>query len=107
MHWAPDELGLSGNYSPRVSRWLPSEAPGRESVDTALLGREVALTGGQIRNAALHAAVIAAGNGGELNHRSIALGVWNELRKESRPGIRSSLGGLRAYLPDGASECCA
>lgn len=81
-------------------RCLPPKAPGRGKIDTELIAREVELTGGQIRNAALHASVIAAGNSGKLTNETIALGILNELRKEPRPGLLACLGKFRAYLPE-------
>jgi len=79
---------------------IPPGAPLAPEVDLQMLGRAVTLTGGQIRNAALHAAYIAAGEGGEVNLRRIARAIWSELGKDGRERIRHSLGELEEHLPE-------
>jgi len=58
--------------------------PGEHAVDTALL-REVAsrcrLTGGQIRNAVIHASVLALDEGGLINSAHLECGVLHEYSK--------------------------
>jgi len=65
-----------------------------------MLAESVVLTGGQIHNVALHAAYLAAGEGGEIDLARIARAVWAELGKDGRERIKRSLGGLLNYLPE-------
>ena len=81
---------------------IPPRAPLAPEVDFPMLAESVVLTGGQIRNAALHAAFIAAGEGGAINLVRIARAVWAELGKEGRERIKRSMGSLLNYLPEGA-----
>jgi SpoVK/Ycf46/Vps4 family AAA+-type ATPase len=60
---------------------LPVGAPIDEDVETDNLARESELTGGQIRNAALHAAFLAAGESSAINLKHIASAVQTELAK--------------------------
>ena len=80
-------------------RLLPPRAPGSAQVDAAFLGRSVNLTGGNIRNAALHSAYLAAGDGQRITLPHIALSVWRELGKDGRELSPSDLGALAAHLP--------
>lgn len=90
------------NAQARALLWrkhFPPRAPTDPAVDCEALGRAVELTGGQIRNAALHAAYLAAGEGGTIDLPRVARGVWQELAKEGSELMRSSLGWLADYLP--------
>lgn len=78
---------------------LPPRAPLAPELDCRLLGEAVALTGGQIRNAALHAAYLAAGENSVIDLRRIARAVWAELGKEGRERVQRSLGALADHLP--------
>ena len=60
---------------------LPARAPIDRDVDTDNLAEELELTGGQIRNAALHAAFLAAGESSSITKRHIASAVAAELAK--------------------------
>jgi hypothetical protein len=80
---------------------LPPRAPYEREVEPPLLGTALNLTGGQIRNAALHAAYLAAGENRPVNLRHIARAVWNELAKEGKEVMTSSLGILANYLEGG------
>ncbi len=88
-------------------RLLPPRAPLHPAVDMGFLGNAVALTGGSIRNAALHAAYLAAGAGGAgdaatptaIGLPHIAHAVWRELAKEGRELAAQDLGLLAAHLP--------
>jgi hypothetical protein len=78
---------------------LPPRAPRRSDVDVGFLARAVNITGGNIRNAALHAAYLAADDGRSIGMDHIATAVWRELAKD-RPRIaKSDLGPLAEYLP--------
>lgn len=79
---------------------LPRRAPCHQAVETALLGRELSLTGGQIRNAALHAAFLAAGDNTPIDLTHIARAVWTELAKEGGEMTTDSLGKIARFLPE-------
>lgn len=81
-------------------RLLPPRAPREPGVDPAWLAECAALTGGQIRNAALHAAYLAAGDDAPIGLPHVALGVWRELSKDGREVARTELGALAPYLPE-------
>lgn len=81
-------------------RLLPPRAPRAEGVEAALLGDAVPLTGGGIRNAALHASYLAAGAGTPITLEHVALAVWRELGKDGRDVARADLGPLAAHLPE-------
>lgn len=80
-------------------RLLPPKAPLAPEVDPIFLGAAVALTGGSIRNAALHAAYLAAGEGVAIGLGHLAHAVWRELGKEGREMNPQDLGPLAAHLP--------
>ena len=61
--------------------YLPDRAPIDQDVDMDRLARESELTGGQIRNAALHAAFLAAGESSPITSRHITSAVEAELAK--------------------------
>lgn len=82
-------------------RLLPPRAPCLSEVDSAFLGAAVNLTGGSIRNAALHAAYLAAGAREPIGLRQVALAVWRELGKDGRELSLSDLGPLAEYFPTG------
>ena len=86
-------------------RLLPPEAPGVAELDCVALGHAVNLTGGSIRNAALHAAFLAAAAGAPITLERVALAVWRELSKEGREVSRLELGALAEHLPEGAAAC--
>lgn len=79
-------------------RLLPPRAPRAADVDPVFLGRAVNFTGGQIRNAALHAAYLSAGAGAEITLPRIALAAWRELCKEDREVSRADLGELARFV---------
>ncbi|OIO71890.1 MAG: ATPase [Zetaproteobacteria bacterium CG1_02_53_45] len=85
-------------------RLLPPGAPRLDEVDLELLGRSVTLSGGHIRNAALHAAYLAAGENKPISLRHIALAVWRELAKDGREISTLDMGALAGYLP-GELKC--
>ncbi len=81
---------------------IPSGAPCDRDVDPVLLGKELSLTGGQIKNAALHAAFLAAGESSAIKLTHVASAVWTELAKEGGEMMTASLGKLAQYLPEEA-----
>jgi hypothetical protein len=80
--------------------YIPQKAPIADEVDPALLAREMDLTGGQIKNVALHSAFLAAGSGTCITLSHIAAAVWTELAKEGGEMMTDSLGSLARYLPE-------
>jgi hypothetical protein len=97
----PDEAARARLWE----RSLPPRAPVADDLDLELLGGAVNLTGGAIRNAALHAAFLAAGRGRPIGRAEVALAVWRELGKDGRDLAATDLGPLAADLPDGALRC--
>ncbi len=88
----------------RVALWarlLPPRAPREPDLSPELLATAVALTGGQIRNAALHSAYLAAGERAPIGLRHVAVGVWRELGKEGQEFPLRELGELAGHLPEG------
>jgi len=85
------------NAEARARLWrlhLPPRAPVDAFVDLDLIGGAVHLTGGGIRNAALHAAFLAAAGRGTIGLPEIALAVWRELaRTDGRSRGRSRRAG--------------
>jgi len=89
------------DFAARAELWrrsLPPKAPLADNVDLALIAETAPLSGGHIRNAAFHAAVLAAERGGPITLGDIALAVWRELSKEGRTVSPSEIGALAAYL---------
>ena len=80
-------------------RMLPPRAPLHEQVDTAFLASAVNLTGGNIRNIALHAAYLAAAANAPISFEHIATGTWRELAKERQQLKLGDLGALAPWLP--------
>ena len=81
-------------------RLLPPRAPLEPDVDLRLLGTSVAMTGGGIRNAALHAAYLAAGGRQAIGLGHLAHAIWRELGKEGREQTPQDLGDLASFLPE-------
>ena len=61
--------------------YLPHRAPVDKDVDPDNLAADLELTGGQIRNAALHAAFLAAGESSSIGRKHITSAVQAELVK--------------------------
>jgi len=85
-------------------RLLPPRAPLAPEMDVRFLGNAIALTGGGIRNAALHAAYLAAGEGRPIGLGHVAHAVWRELAKEGREINPQDLGSLAIHLPQGVLD---
>ncbi len=89
------------NEAARARLWrmhLPPKAPIGPDIDVSVLGREINLTGGQIKNAALHAAFLAAGDQTSITIEKITNAVWTELGKKEGELSPASLGKLAPYL---------
>lgn len=85
----------------RAKLWrmhIPPKAPFDPEVDPILLGKEFKLSGGQIRNAALHAAFLAAGESLPIGLKHIASAVWTEFAKKGGELSLASLGKLATHL---------
>jgi len=80
-------------------RLLPPRAPRDPEVRPELLGPALSLTGGNIRNAALHAAYLAAGESRAIQLSHVALAAWREFAKEGREISKADLGELACHLP--------
>ncbi|MBP8132853.1 MAG: ATP-binding protein [Zoogloea sp.] len=81
-------------------RLLPPRAPRAEALSVTRLADAAALSGGQIRNAALHAAYLAAGADSAIDLPHAALGIWRELTKDGHECSPATLGDLAAHLPE-------
>jgi hypothetical protein len=86
-------------------RLLPARAPRSPDLDPAFLGAAVNLAGGSIRNAALHAAFLAAELRRPIGLPEVTLAVWRELSKEGRDLTTADLGALAPHLPPGGVLC--
>ncbi|MCP4657396.1 MAG: ATP-binding protein [bacterium] len=86
-------------------RLLPPRAPREPELEPAFLGAAVNLTGGSIRNAALHAAFLAAAAGKPIGLAEVTLAVWREMSKEGRDLALAELGPLAPYFPQGGVLC--
>jgi hypothetical protein len=84
-------------------RMLPPRAPLAERFDFDFLADAVNLTGGNIRNAALHAAYLAAEEDRPIDFSHIAVAVYRELAKDRQQLKKTELGPLAAHLP---TEVC-
>lgn len=86
-------------------RMLPPRAPIDADVNFHFLANAVSLTGGNIRNAALHAAYLAAdaaaksGKSVAINMQHIAIGIWRELTKDKAQIPKADMGSMLEYLP--------
>lgn len=77
---------------------LPPGAPRESDVNTQLLGSEFNLSGGQIRNAALHASFLAAGDSRPIGLSHIASAVWTEFSKMGGEQSSSKMGSFAHLL---------
>jgi SpoVK/Ycf46/Vps4 family AAA+-type ATPase len=86
----------------RLALWqrlLPPKAPRTADLDLPLVADAVALTGGEIRNAANHAAILAASETGSIGMQQLAIGVWRVLQKTDGQTRLSQLRHLAGFLP--------
>ncbi|HJY75502.1 MAG TPA: ATP-binding protein [Burkholderiales bacterium] len=90
----------------RAALWrcgFPPRAPLAAEVEPQALAAGLELTGAQIRNAALHAAFLAAAADAPIGLAHVAAAVLGELAKDGREVPRSSLGMLSEHLPEEAA----
>lgn len=86
----------------RLALWqrlIPPLAPVSEDVDLMLVAEAVALSGGEIRNAANHAAILAAAEARPVTLEHITIGVWRVLQKAEGQTRPNQLRHLAPYLP--------
>jgi hypothetical protein len=84
----PDERLRAGIWR----RSFPTEAPLLEDLDCTFLARQFELAGGNIKGAALGAAVLAAADGGAIGMRHVALAVAREYQKMGKLPSQSEFG---------------
>lgn len=86
----------------RLALWqrlLPLKAPQSSDLNLELVAEAVALTGGEIRNAAHHAAILAAAGASPIGMQQVAIGVWRVLQKTDGQTRISQLRQLADHLP--------
>lgn len=86
----------------RLALWqrlIPGRAPVSKDVDLTLVAEAVALSGGEIRNAANHAAILAAAEASPIKLEHITIGVWRVLQKAEGQTRPNQLRQLAHYLP--------
>jgi SpoVK/Ycf46/Vps4 family AAA+-type ATPase len=86
----------------RLALWqrlLPPRSPRAADLDLPLVAEAVALTGGEIRNAATHAAILAAAEESAIGMPQIACGVWRVLQKTDGQTRLNQLRQLADHLP--------
>ena len=91
----------------RLALWqhlLPQKAPRAADLDLALVAEAVALTGGEIRNAAHHAAILAAADCSPIGMQQVAIGVWRVLQKSDGQTRINQLRQLAGFLPREISQ---
>lgn len=89
-------------FRERLALWqklIPPQAPLSENLDLPLVAEAVALSGGEIRNAANHAAILAAAESVPINLQHITIGVWRVLQKTDGQTRTNQLRHLADYLP--------
>lgn len=88
--------------SDRLALWqclLPQKAPLEPGLDLPQVAEAVALSGGEIRNAAYHAAILAAAQDSPITMQHITIGVWRVLQKNDGQTRSNQLRQLLQYLP--------
>jgi AAA+ superfamily predicted ATPase len=88
----------------RLALWqglLPAKAPLATDLDLILVAEAVALSGGEIRNAAMHAAILAAAEKKAIAMSHISVGVWRVLQKNEGKTRVNELRQLEKFLPPG------
>lgn len=86
----------------RAKLWasmMPPRAPLAAEVDVDFLAAAVNLTGGNIRNAALHAAYLAAADARPIDLSHLATAVYRELAKDRLQLHKTDLGLLASHVP--------
>lgn len=81
-------------------RMLPPSAPVSADVDFAFLAEKFAVAGGNIKNIALHAAFLAAGEGSEISMKHLLRAAVYEQRKNEIVVVREDLRQYEDLLED-------
>ena len=81
-------------------RMIPPHAPRADDLDIDFLAQAVNLTGGNIRNAGLHAAYLAADDNKPISLAHAAIAVYRELAKDRPQLSKNDLGPLADYLSE-------
>lgn len=87
----------------RLALWhslIPKNAPLSEELDLQQAAEAVAISGGEIRNAAMHAAILAASESTSIRLEHISIGVWRVLQKDDRNARLNQLRQLAEHLPN-------
>ncbi|MGJ8677408.1 MAG: ATP-binding protein [Akkermansiaceae bacterium] len=92
----PDEAARAALWK----KLLPQAAPIHSDVDPAFLAAALSLTGGNIRNAALHAAYLAAEAGQSISLEHLATAVWREITKSGKAVELADLGPLAEHVSE-------
>lgn len=79
-------------------KYIPAGAPIDPKLDYGLLARSVNLTGAEIENAAVRAAIRAAKNDAVIDVRLVANAVFDEIRKQNFALKASSMGALAEFV---------
>jgi len=90
-------------YKQRLDLWrllVPAGAPISSEIDFDIISDSVSLSGGEIRNAAMHAAIIAASQKREIRMEDISTGIWRVVQKTDGKSRIKQLRQLAAYLPE-------
>jgi hypothetical protein len=93
---------MKPDYQQRLELWkilLPKAAPLAKDMDLPLVAQAVALSGGEIRNAAMHAAIMALSESQPIALKHITIGIWRVLQKNDGLAQLSHLRQLSQYLP--------
>ena len=90
-------------FQQRLALWhklLPAKAPLEKDLNLSLAAEAVALTGGEIRNAAMHAAILAISESAAISLNHITAGIWRVLQKSDGQARLNQLRQLADYLPN-------
>ncbi|MGA1841675.1 MAG: AAA family ATPase [bacterium] len=71
---------------------FPKDAPIHKNIDFTFLSDHLKITGGNIKNIAVNAAFMAAGNSGSITMEHIIQSTMQEYKKIGRPYVRSEFG---------------
>jgi len=80
---------------------FPRQAPLSPDIDYAFLARQFKLTGGNIKNVALHAAFLAAEDGKVIGMPELVRATRREFQKMGRPCIKADFGPYYDLLKEG------
>ena len=80
------------------TKYIPAGAPIDPKLDYDLLAKSVNLTGAEIENAAVRAAIGAAKNDTVIDLRLVANAVFDEIRKQNSALKASSMGALAEFV---------